>query len=151
MAYHVEDVVKTGDPLSICVTDTGDTEDSGRIDSYTSDTNPLLHDLKPHHEFDTTTDMELAAADAEKHVEIGLTGRGLAFEFGNVADILELRFGFTKIGTSLTTKTTENVAGFFFAANLDEPTRGFGKGPDDGEEEEKRNDLESDGKSPDER
>lgn len=95
--------------------------------------------------------MELARAETEKHSNVGLARGSLAFELADVADILEFSFGLAKILTGFTTKTTKDVTSFLLTADLCEPTWGFGEDPYNGEEEEKREDLESNGEAPDER
>ena len=67
--------------------------------------------------------MKLARAETEKHGNIGLGLGGLAFEFGDVADILKLGLGFANILTRFTTKSSEDVTALFLSTNLDEPSR----------------------------
>ena len=59
-AYHVGDSVQSRDPLDLGIGDTSSTEDSWSEDGHTGDTNPLLHDLKPDDELNTTTGVKLA-------------------------------------------------------------------------------------------
>lgn len=148
---HVGDGIKTGDPGNILVGDTSSAEDGGSVDSDTSNTDPLLHDLKPDNELNATTSVELARAETEKHSDVGLARGSLAFELADVADILEFSFGLTKILAGFTTKPTQDVASFLLTTDLCEPTWGFGEHPHNGEEKEKRNDLECNGEAPDER
>lgn len=63
---------------------------------------------------------------------------------------MELSFGLAQVFTRLATKTTEDIASFFLTTDLDQPTWGFGEEPNDAEEEEKRDNLESNRESPDE-
>ena len=151
LTCHVEDIIQTRDPLHFAIAHTCDTEDGRGVDGYTSDTDPLLHDLEPDDKLDTTTSVELAGAYTEQHCKVRLRLGSLAFKLGDVADILEFGLGPTQVRTGLTTKTAENVAGFFFATDLGEPTWGLGKEPNNAQEEQKRDDLESDGETPGER
>ena len=130
--------------------DTCNGENSRAINSHTSDTNPFLHDLEPNDELHATTSVELARSDTEKHMEVRVPLCSLAFEFSGVADILEFSLSSAQISTGLSSKASENVTSFFFAANFDEPSRGLRKSPDDDEEEDEWNDLEGNGESPDE-
>ena len=92
--------------MDLAVAHTCDTEDGWGVDGYTSDTDPLLHDLQPDDKLDTTTSVELSGADTEQHGEIRLTLGSLAFQLSDVANILEFGFGPASIRTSLTTKTS---------------------------------------------
>ena len=131
LTYHIEDIIETRDPLHFAVADTCDTEDGRRVDGYTSDTDPLLHELKPDDELDTTIGVKLAEANAEEHSEVRLGLGGLPYKLSNVADILEFSFGLASIRTSLATETTENVTSCFLATHLGEPTWGLGKESND--------------------
>jgi len=122
--------------LHLGIGNAGCSEDGWGEDSHTSNTDPLLHDLEPDNELYTTTSVELARADTEKHGNVRLALGGLKFEFSDVTDVLELSFGLANIFTSFTTETSKNVASLFFAANLNEPTGGLGKEPTDCEQEE---------------
>ena len=75
--------------------------------------------------------MKFARANAKEHVEVAPSMCGFSFELGDVADILELGFGFPQIGTSLTTETAQNIASFFLTTDLGKPPRRFGEEPDD--------------------
>ena len=151
VTYHVKDVVQPRNPLTLGLWDTGDGVNLWLIDGDTGDTDPLLHDLKPNDKLDATPGVELARADAEKHVEIRVALRRLSLQLGDVADVLELGFGLAHVLAGLTTEPAEDIASLFLAADLGEPTWGLGEEPDDGEEEDERDDLESDGEAPDER
>ena len=121
--YHVCDGVQPRNPLHLRIGNTSGTENGGSEDSHTGNTDPLLHDLKPDDQLDTTASVKLARADAEKHGNVRLGLGCLAFELSDVADILELGLSFAHIRTSLATESAENVTGFFLSTNLDEPTR----------------------------
>lgn len=149
--HHVGDGVETGDPLDLTVADTGCAEDGGSVDGDTGDTDPFLHDLEPNDELNTATGVEFAGADAKEHGEVGLCAGGLAFELGDVADILEFGFGLAHILAGFATEATEDVACLFLATNLGEPTGRLGEEPHNGEQEEKGNNLESNRESPDKR
>ena len=95
--------------------------------------------------------MEFPGTDAEEHGEIALRFGGLPFKRTGVPDVLELCFGSRRVLTRFSTKPTEDVSSFLFTSGFHEPTWGFRHEPNDGEEAYKRYDLESDGKSPDER
>jgi len=103
---HVGDGVETGDPLDLTVADTGCAEDGGSVDGDTGDTNPFLHDLEPDDKLDTATGVKFAGADTEEHGEVGLCLGGLAFELGNVADVLELGFGLAHVFAGFATEAT---------------------------------------------
>ena len=148
--YHVENIVETGNPLRVLCGDTSDFKDGRSINGHTGDTNPFLHNLQPNNELDTTSGVKFARADTEQHGEVRLSLGSLALKLGNVADILELGFGFALVCTSLTTKASEDVAGFFLSADLCEPSRGLWEEPDDGKKEEKRENLEGNRESPNE-
>ena len=121
-AYHVCDGVQSGNPLHLRVGNTSGTEDGRGEDGHTGDTDPLLHNLEPDDELDATAGVKLAGANAEEHGKVRLGLGGLTFELGDVADVLEFSLGLADIFTSLTTKSSEDVTGLFFAADLDEPT-----------------------------
>ena len=125
----------------------GDCEDGGAVDGDTGDADPLLEDLEPDDELDTAAGMELAGMPAEEHGQVAILGRGLPLQFDNVADVLEFGFGRT---VAFAAETTEDEPCFFFAADFDEPSRGFGHSPYDKEEEDEGNDLESNREAPDE-
>ena len=104
------------------IADTCSTEDGGSVDGDTSNTNPFLHNLKPNDELDTATGMKFARADTEEHSKVGLSLSSLAFELGNVADILEFSFGLAQVLPTFTTEATKDIACFFLTANFCEPT-----------------------------
>ena len=147
---HVSDVVKTGDPLNRFIGNASSVEDGGGEDGDTSDTNPLLHDLKPDDELDTAAGVELARADTEEHVVIRLRYSRLALKLSDVADILELSLGLAQVLTTLATKTSEYVASFLLAADFDQPSRGFGEEPDNTDKDEEEEDLEGNREPPSE-
>ena len=123
----------------------------------TSNTNPLLENLKPHDQLHTTTNMERSRRAASnslghnipRHVEITIQLAALLLQFGDIADILELGFG-QIIVSSFATKSAKNIASFVFATDFDEPTRRLGEEPDNDEEEDQWKNLEGDGETPDE-
>ena len=133
--YHVCNSIQSRDPLHLIIGNTCSAEDGGSENGYTSNTDPLLHDLKPDDELDTTTSVKFTGADTEKHRDVRLALGGFALKFSNIANILELGFGLSNIFTSLTTKTSEDIASLFFAANFDEPTGRFGEKPADSKEQ----------------
>jgi len=149
-AYHVKYIVETSYPLPLGGAKTGDPEDSWGVNCHTRNTNPLLHDLEPDDKLDAASGVELTSADAEKHVDIRVALGGLSLKLGDVADILEFSLGHAHVRTSLTTESAKNVASFFLATDLGEPTWGLGEEPDNGEEEEQWENLEGDGETPDE-
>jgi len=128
--------------------ETGDGVNLWLVDCDAGDSNPLLHDLKPDHQLHATSGVELAGTDTEKHVEIRVVLGSLPLELGDVADVLKLSLGLTHVCTSLTTKSTQDIARFFLTPDLGKPTWRFREEPDDAEEEEKRYDLECDGEPP---
>lgn len=145
---HVGDGVEARDPLDGRVGNAGSAEDGGSEDGDTSDTDPFLHDLKPDNELDPTASMKLAGPNTEEHVEIRLRSSRLALKLSNIPDVLKLSLRFTEILAALASKTSENVASFLLAANLDQPTGRLGKEPYDGQEDKQEEDLEGDGESP---
>ena len=108
--------------MHLCIGNTGSTENGGSEDGDTGNTDPLLHDLKPDDQLDTTASVKLTRADTEEHRSVGLGLGGLAFELSDVANILELGFSLANVCTGLATKSSEDVTGLFLAADLDEPT-----------------------------
>ncbi len=116
----------------------------------TGDSDPLLHDLQPDHELNAAARVQFPRSDPEEHAKVILLLGRLALEFANVADVLELRLALFGVGAALATQAAEDVAGFVFAADVDEPAGGFGHEEDDAEQEEERGDLEGDGEAPDE-
>ena len=134
--------------MHLGIRDTGSSEDSWSKDGHTSDTNPLLHDLKPDDELNTATSVELARANAEEHSDIRLAFCGLALKLGNVADILEFGLGLANILASLTTKAAKDITSLILTADLDKPSWRLGEEPTDGEKEQQWGDLECDGESP---
>ena len=121
--YHVCDGVQSRDPLHLRIGNTSGSENGGSEDSHTSDTDPLLHDLEPNNQLNTTASVKFAGADTEEHCEVRLDFGGLSFELSNVADILEFRLGFAQIFTSLATESSKDVTGLFLSTNLDQPSR----------------------------
>ena len=146
----VGDVVQSRDPLGGFVRDTGNTENGRGVDGDTGNTDPFLEDLEPDDELNTTSCVELARANTEEHADVRVRAGRLTLKLGDVADILKFGFGLAHVGAGLATKTTQDVAGFFFTANLGEPTWRLGEEPDNAEEDKKRQDLEGNGESPDE-
>lgn len=69
-AYHVCNGVQSRNPLHLCVGYTGSAENGGSENGHTSNTDPLLHDLKPDDQLNTTPSVKLARADTEKHGNI---------------------------------------------------------------------------------
>ena len=123
----------------------------------TSNTNPLLENLKPHDKLHTTTNMERSRRAASnslghnipRHMEITVQLAGLLLQFGDIANILEFGFG-QIIVSSFATKPAKNIASFVFATDFDKPTGRLREEPDNDEEEDQWNNLEGDGESPDE-
>ena len=58
--HSIRNGVKSRDPLYITVADTSGSENGWGKDGDTSDTNPLLHDLKPYNELNAATGVEFA-------------------------------------------------------------------------------------------
>ena len=146
----VGDVVEPRDPLAVGVADAGNTEDGGRVDGDTSDTDPFLHDLKPDDKLHTTAGVELAGADAEKHGDVGVVLGSCTLEFANVLDVLELGLGSPSILTGFTTKTSENVTSLLISTDFDKISGRFWEEPDRDGENHERDDLEGDRETPDE-
>ena len=121
--HHVRDSIQTGDPLYLCVGDTGCTEYGGSKDGHAGNTDPLLHDLEPDNQLNTTASVEFAGADTEKHRNVGLSLRGLTFELSDVANILEFGLSLAHVCTRLATESSKDVTGLFLSANFDEPAR----------------------------
>ena len=96
--------------MDLAIADASSTEDSGCIDGDTCDSDPLLHDLEPDNELNTASGVEFAGSNAEEHVIIGLRTCRFAFEFNDVANVLEFCFGFSKVGSGLATKAAKNIA-----------------------------------------
>ncbi len=149
-AYHICYGVQPRDPLYLVVRDTGSTEDCWSKNGHTSNTNPFLHDLKPDDKLYAPSSVELARADTEEHGDVGLRFCCLAFEFCDVADILEFRFGLAHILAGLTTKATKDITSLILTPNLDEPTWGLGEHPTDCKEKEQRSNLEGNREPPSE-
>lgn len=68
--YHVGDVVQASNPLNIRISNARSSEDGGSIDGDTCNANPLLHDLEPDYELDTTAIVECPRTDTEKHGKV---------------------------------------------------------------------------------
>ena len=66
-AYHVSNGVQSRNPLHLCVGNTGSAENGGSENGHTSNTDPLLHDLKPDDQLNTTPSVKLSRTDTEKH------------------------------------------------------------------------------------
>ena len=123
----------------------------------TSNTDPLLENLKPHDKLHTTTNMELSRRaasnslghDIPRHVEITVQLAGLLLQFGDIANILELGFGQIVV-SSFATKPAKNITSFVFATDFDKPTGRLREEPDNDEEEYQWKDLKGDGETPDE-
>ena len=122
-AYHVRDGVQSRDPLHLCIGNTSGTENRRSEDSHTGNTDPLLHDLEPNDQLNTTASVKLARADTKEHGNVRLALGGLAFELSDVTDVLEFGLGFAHIFTSLAAESTKDITGLFLATDLDEPTR----------------------------
>ena len=146
--HHVCDGVETRNPLRVSVGDTSSTENGRSENCDTSDTNPLLHDLKPDDKLHTTAGVKFAGSDTEEHVEIRLPRGRLALKLSDVADILKFSLSSAEILTALASKTSEDVAGFLLPADFDQPTGGFREEPYDGQEYKQKEYLEGDGESP---
>lgn len=97
--------------------------------SDTSDTNPLLQNLKPDDKLHASTDMQFTRApspnlfghDIPEHVEVAVDLPGLLLELGHVSDVLEFRLGQTVF--IFTPKSSEDVTRLFVTTNLDQPAR----------------------------
>jgi len=122
-SYHVCDIVKTRDPQTILGRDPSDTEDNGAIKRDASNADPLLQNLQPHDQVNTTSCMEFPGSNTSKHGPIALLARCFALEFNDVANILEFSLCFAHIFADFSSKSTEDVAPLIFTTNLDEPAR----------------------------
>lgn len=65
-----------------------------------------------------------------------------------MSDVLEFGLGLLLVCAFVATKSSKDVSPLVFTANFDKPPRRLREEPDDTEEEEKRNYLESYRKSP---
>lgn len=137
--------------MDVGLGDTSGAEDGGSVDGDTGDPNPFLHNLEPDDELNATTSVELARADASEHGPVRGARCSLAFELGDVTDVLEFGFGPAHILAGFATETAQDVATFFLAADLDQPTWRFGEDPDNAKEKDKGDNLEGNRESPDER
>ncbi len=148
--YHVSDVVDTADPETIRGADSGNAKDLRAVDGDTCDANPLLQNLEPDDELDAAAGVQLAGADAEEHVDVALLVGGLVLEVADGDDVLELGLGRLAVLALVATQATEDEAGLFLTASLDEPAGRLGHDPDEAEEQHEGQDLEGDGEAPDE-
>ena len=148
--YHICYGVQPRDPLYLAIRNTGSSEDCWSKNGHTSNTNPFLHDLKPDNELYAPSSVELARADTEEHVDVGLSFCRLAFELCDVTDILEFRFGLAHILAGLTTKATKDITSLIFTTNLNKPTWRLREHPTDREEKEQRSNLEGNREPPSE-
>ena len=136
---HVEDVIETTEPLCFRLIEPGQTEDSRSVynvsmptdethrrpltDGDTGNTNPLLNNLQPNHELHPPANMQLATAPSSQHGQIR---SGILIGFlhgGHGLDLAIFLFGFTRIFTTFTTESTEDVACFFVSTHFDQPSR----------------------------
>ncbi len=92
--------------------------------------------------------MEFSRAQPKEHMHVARLFGGLALELNDVANILELCLSDAAF---FATEAPQDESSLFFPANLDQPTWRFRHEPDDDEEENQGNNLESDGESPYER
>lgn len=136
--------------MNIFVRNTSSAKYSWRVNRHARYPDPLLHDLKPYDELDSTARVELARADTEKHGEVGLGFGRFPLEFGNVTNVLEFGIGLASVLARLPTKAAKNVTRFVLAAHLHEPTWGLREDPNDCQEEKEREDLECNWEAPDE-
>lgn len=101
VSYHVRDDVDTGNPSGLERRETNRLEDGVGINGDTSDTNPLLQNLKPDDKLDTTADVQMASRlashefgeDVPEHVEVAVDLSGLFLHVSNVSDVLVFNFG----------------------------------------------------------
>ena len=118
---HVGYVVQTGHPLAISRTNASNLEDVRTVDGDTSDADPLLKDLQPDDELNTSGGVELALLDAEEHVDVAGGLRVLLLELADVANVLEFGFGELTFFAVVATEAAEDVAGFVFTTGLHKP------------------------------
>jgi hypothetical protein len=88
------------------------------INSHTSDTDPLLHDLQPDDQLYATTGVQFTAAYTEQHRIIGVRACRLALVNDTILDILELCFSPDGISSFATAQAAEDVACFFVSSNF---------------------------------
>ena len=136
--------------MRILRSNAGNLENGGSVNRHTSNANPLLHDLEPDDELNAATGVKFARANAKQHRDIRIPLGRLALELGHISNVLEFGLCLSEIGSGFTTETSQNVARFFFATDLDEPSRGLREKPYDAKEEEERDNLEGNGKAPSE-
>ena len=145
---HVCDVVQTRNPLNVLVGDTCRAENGRSIDCDSSNSDPLLHDLQPNHELDTTAGVERARTNPKQHSKVRLGLGCFAFELSNVADVLKFGLSLAQVLSGFTTKTSKNITSFVLAAHFRQPTWRLGEEPNYSEEKEEWEDLERDREAP---
>ena len=92
--------------------------------------------------------MKLPRLPAEEHSNVGILLRSFTLKFDDIPDILKLSLSET---ITFATESTENESAFLLAADFDQPTGRLGHCPDNDGKNDEREDLESDGETPDER
>jgi hypothetical protein len=122
---------------------------SALTNRHARNANPFLHNLQPDHQLHAPARVQVSRALAREHGPVARAVARLALQLRDVADIAEFRFreGLVLL-VFIAAEPAEDEARLVFAADLDEPAGRLGEPPDDGEEEEERDDLEGDGEAP---
>lgn len=92
--------------------------------------------------------MQLARLVPEQHRQIRCAVLHRLFQLRHGLDISELRLRTDGIVACASAEPFEDIPALLLAAHFDEPARGLGKEPDDGEQYEEENNLESDREAP---
>lgn len=115
---------------------------------HASDANPFLHDLQPHDQLHATAEMQFARLVAEQHSEIGgAVGHGF-LELGHAQDVTEFSLRTDSVLVAGSAQPAEDISGFLFAADFDQPSGRLGEEPYRNEQDDQKDDLEGDGESP---
>jgi hypothetical protein len=121
LTNHVRDVVEAAHPKTVFRADAGNGEDCGAINGDSCDADPLLKDLEPDNQLNTTSCVQFAGSNAEEHAKIAVLVGGLGLQFAYIPNVLELGLGQAFILAVLSTQTTENESSLLFSTDLDQP------------------------------
>lgn len=136
IADHVGDVIEPCNPKLVLGGDSCDLEDIGAVNCDSSDTDPLLHNLKPDNQLHAATRVQFSGSDPEEHMKVVLLLGSLPLRSTDVADILEFCLAFVGIGALFATQPSQYIPSLIFAADFDQPPWRLRHEPDDTEEEE---------------
>lgn len=90
-----------------------------RTDSDTSNTNPLLHDLEPDNQLNSTANVEFPGLVPEQHGKVRVAVRNGLLEFRNILNVAEFCVCPDRIFALVSAQAAKDIARFLLTTNLD--------------------------------